>query len=110
MIGPVKSFLELSRDTLLTGANVQYLEELYARYVNDPQSVDGQWRDFFAGLQHRRLETGAELSAESTAVSYSEAEKQGSVLRIINAHRVHQRPSRARTSSSATRSFGSNGN
>ncbi len=88
MIGPVKSFFELSRDTLLTGANAPYLEELYARYVDDPQSVDRQWRDFFTSLQHHRLEAGAELSAESTVLSYSEAEKQGSVLRIINAHRV----------------------
>ncbi len=84
MIGPVKSFFKLSRDTLLTGANAQYLDQLYARYLDDPASVDEQWRDFFASLQQHRLESGA----ESSAPPYREAEKQGSVLRIINAHRV----------------------
>ncbi len=88
MIGPVKSFLERSPDTLLSGGNVQYLEELYARFIDDPQSVDEQWRSFFSGLQQGRLAAGAELSVPSTTLTYDDAEKQGSVLRIINAHRV----------------------
>ncbi|GAB5389611.1 MAG: 2-oxoglutarate dehydrogenase E1 component [Alphaproteobacteria bacterium] len=34
----------------LTGASAGYVAELYARYLNDPSSVDGEWRSFFAEL------------------------------------------------------------
>jgi len=34
----------------LSGANAEFIAELYARYLDDPRSVDESWRDFFAGL------------------------------------------------------------
>ena len=34
-------------DTVLSGANAQYLEQLYARYAADPGSVSAEWRAFF---------------------------------------------------------------
>ncbi len=36
----------------LGGANLPYVEELYARYLEDPSSVDGDWREYFAGLEN----------------------------------------------------------
>ncbi|PYE88959.1 2-oxoglutarate dehydrogenase E1 component [Phyllobacterium leguminum] len=36
--------------SFLYGGNADYIEELYAKYKNDPASVDQQWRDFFANL------------------------------------------------------------
>ncbi len=37
--------------SFLYGGNADYIEELYARYEDDPNSVDPQWRDFFAQLK-----------------------------------------------------------
>ena len=37
-------------DSLLTGTNGAYIEELYAQYVNNPASVDPGWKDFFDNL------------------------------------------------------------
>ncbi len=40
----------LERTSFLYGANASFVEELYARYQGDPQSVDAEWRTFFDGL------------------------------------------------------------
>ena len=36
--------------SFLTGQNAEYIAELYARYVEDPASVDQSWQHFFAEL------------------------------------------------------------
>jgi 2-oxoglutarate dehydrogenase E1 component len=41
----------LAETSFLYGANAPYIEELYGRYVGDPQSVDAEWRKFFEGLK-----------------------------------------------------------
>jgi 2-oxoglutarate dehydrogenase E1 component len=35
----------------LYGGNAAYVEDLYARFAEDPGSVDAQWRDFFGALK-----------------------------------------------------------
>ncbi|WP_225408967.1 2-oxoglutarate dehydrogenase E1 component [Stigmatella hybrida] len=35
------------QDTYLSGANIDFIEGLYARYLQDPSSVDPSWRDIF---------------------------------------------------------------
>jgi 2-oxoglutarate dehydrogenase E1 component len=42
------------RTSFLHGANAAYLEDLQARYEQDPSSVDGEWQAFFAGLKEER--------------------------------------------------------
>lgn len=37
--------------SFLDGANAAYIEQLYARYEEDPASVDDQWRSFFKALE-----------------------------------------------------------
>jgi 2-oxoglutarate dehydrogenase E1 component len=34
----------------LYGANAPYIEDLYARYQENPASVDAEWQEFFAGF------------------------------------------------------------
>ncbi|MCZ6522898.1 MAG: 2-oxoglutarate dehydrogenase E1 component [Alphaproteobacteria bacterium] len=41
---------ELDRTSFLYGTNSAFIEELYARYLGDPGSVDESWRGFFADL------------------------------------------------------------
>src|SRR5689334_15238731 len=37
--------------SFLYGGNAAYVEDLYARYETDPNSVDAEWRDFFGSLK-----------------------------------------------------------
>lgn len=40
-----------ARTSFLYGGNAAYIEELYAQYENDPQSINEEWRAFFAELK-----------------------------------------------------------
>jgi 2-oxoglutarate dehydrogenase E1 component len=42
------------RTSFLQGANATYLAELYARYEEDPASLDPEWRAFFSSLDDHR--------------------------------------------------------
>ncbi|MBX2836512.1 MAG: 2-oxoglutarate dehydrogenase E1 component [Gammaproteobacteria bacterium] len=46
----MKSMKDQFESTPLGGSNSPYLEELYERYLRDPNSVDESWRDYFAAL------------------------------------------------------------
>ena len=37
--------------SLLYGANAAYIEDLYAQYKENPNSVEAEWQDFFASFQ-----------------------------------------------------------
>ena len=37
--------------SFLYGGNAQYIEQVYARYLENPAAVDQHWRQFFAGLE-----------------------------------------------------------
>jgi 2-oxoglutarate dehydrogenase E1 component len=43
-----------ARTSFLHGANADYIEELYAQYQNNPQSVDADWQAFFRDLQDNK--------------------------------------------------------
>jgi 2-oxoglutarate dehydrogenase E1 component len=40
--------------SFLWGGNAQFIEQLYAQFLNDPQSVEPEWRGFFASLEDDR--------------------------------------------------------
>jgi len=40
-----------ARTSFLYGGNAAYIEDLYARYVADPATVDAEWREFFQNLK-----------------------------------------------------------
>jgi len=40
-----------SLTSFLYGGNADYIERLHAAWLDDPQSVDPEWRDFFAALK-----------------------------------------------------------
>src|SRR3954447_22814108 len=37
--------------SFLQGTNAGYIDDLYARYEQDPSSVDAEWQDFFKSLK-----------------------------------------------------------
>ena len=40
-----------SLTSFLYGGNADYIERLHAAWLDDPQSVDAEWRDFFGALK-----------------------------------------------------------
>src|SRR6202035_1079395 len=44
----------LKSTSFLSGANAPFIEELYARFLEDPESVEASWRTFFNELGERR--------------------------------------------------------
>ena len=41
---------DASERALIDSGSLDYVEELYLRYLEDPSSVDDDWREYFAGL------------------------------------------------------------
>ncbi len=102
----MSAILELFRESgALYGGNAAFIEDLYERYLSDPETVDIAWRERFDAM---RSDTSTEvahgpvrqnflrLARESRSRAHSRAterlepaaaEKQSSVLRLINAYR-----------------------
>jgi 2-oxoglutarate dehydrogenase E1 component len=95
----------LRQTTSIHGANAAWLESYYEQYLEDPDSVDANWRAFFRGVQGGQIVTevphspivarferlGRERRAvapEGAEAQLQKAEKQEAVLRLINYHRV----------------------
>lgn len=58
---------QFRESTFLEGENAAYLEQLYARYANDPTAVDAAWADFFRQMGDSDLEVKAEAAGPSWA-------------------------------------------
>ena len=102
-----QSLRELQRTSLLSGANADYIEALYERFLDDPGSVGSGWRELFAGLAggagvrdiphgpvRRRLVghvPAVRLEAAVRAADVVDPEKQAAVSRLIQiyANRGH---------------------
>ncbi|MEO0360718.1 MAG: thiamine pyrophosphate-dependent enzyme, partial [Pseudomonadota bacterium] len=56
--------------SFLQGHNALYVEQLYARYANDPSSVDEAWASFFRSLG----DDAGEVAAEATGPSWARAD------------------------------------
>lgn len=102
----MSALIELFRaSTALYGGNAAFIEDLYERYLQDPESVDLAWRQRF-DVMHREaanevphgpvrqnfLRLAQESRSRATARSTQRlepaaAEKQSAVLRLINAYR-----------------------
>ena len=100
---------KMQQQSYLHGSNAAFIEELYSRYLQDADSVDENWRNWFAELKNGALEPDqdhlliqAEMKAavnnrrrgSGTAPASNEHEaKQVKVLQLINAYRVkgHQK-------------------
>src|SRR5690606_35518186 len=88
--------------TPLGAANASYVESLYEQYLEDPGAVPLQWRDYFAGLGARGVDTAHEpirkalaerarrqsvFAAPSAAATASDVSaKQGGVSRLMQVY------------------------
>jgi 2-oxoglutarate dehydrogenase E1 component len=102
----MSALIELFRaSTPLFGGNADFIEDLYERFLQDPESVDLAWRERFAAM-HREAanevphgpvrENFLRLAQESRSralvrstqrLEPAAAEKQAAVLNLINAYR-----------------------
>ncbi|WP_368185155.1 2-oxoglutarate dehydrogenase E1 component [Aestuariibius sp. HNIBRBA575] len=53
--------------SFMQGHNAEYIEQLYARYADNPNAVDESWRDFFAALGDAPADAKAEAAGPSWA-------------------------------------------
>jgi len=95
----------LRQSSPLFGGNAAFIEDLYERYLSDPESVSDSWRTYFRGLQDQTEARGRDIAHTPIRESFAKlarqpakavraevlapeaAEKQAAVLRIINAYR-----------------------
>ncbi|MBT3953196.1 MAG: 2-oxoglutarate dehydrogenase E1 component [Rhodobacterales bacterium] len=56
---------QLHASSFLQGHNAEYVEKLYAKYVENPSSVDSSWQDFFSELADDISDVVAEASGPS---------------------------------------------
>ena len=55
----------LARTSFLYGGNAAFIEDLYAKYQEDPASVDDDWKQFFADLKDNKDDVIAEANGPS---------------------------------------------
>src|SRR6202012_3587310 len=55
--------------SFLQGTNATYIDEIYARYENDPSSVDAEWQEFFKSLK----DTPADVRKNAEGPSWGRA-------------------------------------
>ena len=68
------------QDSFLTGANIDFIEGLYARYLEDPASVDPSWRGYFS--QNPMEASTSPVSAPAPAPDASGAMGMGLQARV----------------------------
>ena len=59
--------MRAEQTSFLFGANAPFIEELYERYLGDPNAVDGEWRTFFEALGEQKNDVLAEMRGASWA-------------------------------------------
>ncbi|MFN0191659.1 MAG: 2-oxoglutarate dehydrogenase E1 component [Aestuariivirga sp.] len=53
------------QSSFLYGGNAQFIEQLYAKYLDNPAAVDPHWRQFFAGLDDEAGEAKRQVQGAS---------------------------------------------
>src|SRR5713226_8725384 len=96
-------YLSLLQSSSIQGGNAPYIEAYYEQFLDDPDSVDPGWREYFRSVQGgasdvahapvvQRFEKLARethrLIAAEAGFDARAAEKQAGVLRLINYFRV----------------------
>ena len=46
----IKDNTIFNKTSFLEGSNSSFIEELYLKYINNPEDVPQSWREFFDGL------------------------------------------------------------
>jgi len=72
----MKQFLA---NSYLFGGNAPFVEEVYESYLNNPQSVTGEWREFFDQMQVLPGATARDVPHAPIVESFAQRAKQGTL-------------------------------
>ncbi|MGD1984664.1 MAG: 2-oxoglutarate dehydrogenase E1 component [Chromatiaceae bacterium] len=84
--GP-KTLTSQQRASGFSGANAEYIDQLYEVFRESPDSVSAEWRSFFYGFEHGAAETGAVQPAVPNTPQSTAASAPG-IERLIQAYRL----------------------
>jgi 2-oxoglutarate dehydrogenase E1 component len=92
---PSSSSLSNTRYSYLKSVNAEYIDEVYTRYLADPDSVEESWRFFFEGIEfgaenYGRPADGAGATAGGpglSSLSIEQIEGEGKVAKLVQAYR-----------------------
>lgn len=88
----------ITRYSYLKSVNAEYIDEIYTRYLANPDSVEESWRSFFEGVEfgaenygRPSVATGTGATAGSApglaSLSIEQLEGEGKVAKLIQAYR-----------------------
>ncbi len=71
-------------NTYLFGSNAPYVEQLYENYLQNPQSVESNWQQYFTQLQHaQNTQTGKDIAHTPIIEAFAERAKKGTIVTTI---------------------------
>ncbi|MEL6279702.1 MAG: 2-oxoglutarate dehydrogenase E1 component, partial [Pseudomonadota bacterium] len=68
------------QSSFLQGANAAYVEQMYARYMDDPSSVEENWRTFFGSLGDTPTDVAREVSGPGWGSANGGGEENGELV------------------------------
>ena len=80
-----------TQNSLFNGQNIEFLEDIYQQYQQDPNSVSSEWRSYFSNLSSAEFSPALSQSSTEATTSNIDAEiatKQGAVSRLISTYRA----------------------
>ncbi len=91
----MSNYQALKQSGAVFGGNAPFLEEIYDRYLANPDSVSADWRRYFDGLRPPPDEAGhqpliddiAARAGRAAPASAADGKKQAAVTRLINQYR-----------------------
>ena len=71
----IKDNTIFDKTSFLESSNSSFIEELYLKYINNPENVPQSWREFFDGLNEDKEVIKKEISGPSWAPKKNEVTK-----------------------------------
>jgi len=75
---------EFLANSYLFGGNAPFVEELYESYLNNPQSVPEEWRDYFDKVQVLPGRDGRDVAHAPIVESFAQRAKQGTLRAAVS--------------------------
>lgn len=78
----------MSDFSFIANAHPSYIEEMYQKYQQSPESVEASWRAFFKGFDYAASATNGQASATKASSSNSADDGEARVIALIKAFRT----------------------
>ena len=75
----------LRRSSAFSGANAEYIDQLYEAFQDSPESVSPEWRSFFYGFDHA---AGDAMPGQQPRLAQDGPDSQTGIERLIMAYRM----------------------